>query len=167
MELFRPLFQALNEAGIRYVVVGGLATVLHGYPRMTVDVDLITAPAPQEERRMVECLLGLGYRPDVPVDPYLLADPSYRQMWAEEKHMRVFPFWDPENPLKRVDLFLESPVPFEELWRDSKTVSIRGYSIRVASIHHLIEMKRQAGRPQDHDDIEVLQRIQDLMKELP
>ena len=41
MSVIEPLFKTLNDAGIRYVVVGGLAVVLHGYARMTVDVDLI------------------------------------------------------------------------------------------------------------------------------
>jgi hypothetical protein len=40
MAIFAPLFDALNKANIRYVVVGGLATVLHGYVRLTVDIDL-------------------------------------------------------------------------------------------------------------------------------
>jgi hypothetical protein len=41
MALYLPLFQALNESGARYVVVGGLATVLHGCSRLTADVDLV------------------------------------------------------------------------------------------------------------------------------
>lgn len=39
MSLYRPLFRVLNASGTRYVVVGGVATVLHGYPRLTADVD--------------------------------------------------------------------------------------------------------------------------------
>ena len=41
MPLYEPLFRALNASGTRYVVVGGVATVLHGYARFTADVDLI------------------------------------------------------------------------------------------------------------------------------
>ena len=41
MTLFVPLFAALNEGGVRYVAVGGLATVLHGFARLTADVDLM------------------------------------------------------------------------------------------------------------------------------
>lgn len=41
MPLFEPLFAALEEGDVRYVVVGGLATVLHGHARLTADVDLV------------------------------------------------------------------------------------------------------------------------------
>ena len=41
MAIFAPFFDALNRANLRYVVVGGLATVLHGYTRLTVDSDLM------------------------------------------------------------------------------------------------------------------------------
>jgi hypothetical protein len=40
MGLFVPLFKALNDAGVRHVVVGGLAVVLDGHARLTADVDL-------------------------------------------------------------------------------------------------------------------------------
>jgi hypothetical protein len=50
--LFEPLFAALEAAGARYVVVGGVATVLQGFARLTAGVDLIVdlepaAPAPR------------------------------------------------------------------------------------------------------------------------
>ncbi len=41
MALFEPVFRALNDTGARYVVVGGLATVPHGYARVTADADLV------------------------------------------------------------------------------------------------------------------------------
>ncbi len=39
--MFEPIFDALNEGGVRYVVVGGFAVVLHGHVRLTVDLDLV------------------------------------------------------------------------------------------------------------------------------
>jgi hypothetical protein len=54
MALFEPLFAALNRAEVRYVVVGALATVLHGYARLTADVDLVidlTRPRPEGPSR--------------------------------------------------------------------------------------------------------------------
>ena len=47
MALFEPVFRALNDTGARYVVVGGLATVLHGYARFTADADLVVDLAPR------------------------------------------------------------------------------------------------------------------------
>lgn len=38
---FERIFQLLNEHEVHYVVIGGVAVVLHGYPRLTADLDLI------------------------------------------------------------------------------------------------------------------------------
>jgi predicted nucleotidyltransferase len=76
-----------------------------------------------------------------------------------EKHRRAFSLIDPANPMRVVDLLLEYPVPFEELWAHSREVSIQATRIRIASVDHLIALKRQAGRPQDFADIEQLEVI--------
>ncbi len=41
MTLYEPVLAALDAAGVRFVVVGGVAVVLHGHPRMTADLDLV------------------------------------------------------------------------------------------------------------------------------
>ncbi|MBI5500125.1 MAG: hypothetical protein HY907_07765 [Deltaproteobacteria bacterium] len=74
MALVEPIVDALNRGGVRYVIVGGLATVLHGFPRLTADIDLVVDLQPAEARRAIEALLRLGFRPRPPVDPYDFAE---------------------------------------------------------------------------------------------
>ena len=73
--------------------------------------------------------------------------------------MLVFTMRDRTNPMRVVDLFVEAPIPFEELWRRSTIVPLEGTYARLASIDDLIQMKRAAGRPQDLTDIDRLQAI--------
>lgn len=75
--------------------------------------------------------------------------------------MRVFTMRDPGDPLRQVDLFVEEPIPFEDLWRRSKAVTLGDLSVRIASIPDLIQMKELAGRAIDEEDIAELRRIQD------
>jgi hypothetical protein len=159
MPLFEPLFAALEEGDVRYVVVGGVATVLHGHARLTADVDLVIDLEPAACRRALELLGGLGLQPRLPVDAMDFADPVVRRRWVEEKGMRVFSLVDPDNPLRSVDLFAEPVLDFEELWAQAESIPLRGTAVRVASIPHLIELKRRAGRPKDLDDISRLQEI--------
>lgn len=160
MALFEPIFAALNENHVRYVVVGGLATVLHGFARLTADIDLIVDLAPDEARRAVTTLVGLGFRPRVPVDALDLADPEIRRRWIDEKGMRVLSLWDPAQPMRELDLFVDPPIDFALLWAHSEIVHIRGALVRIASIPDLIAMKRLAGRPEDMIDIRALEEIQ-------
>ena len=51
VSLFEPIFEALNRAQVRYVVVGGFATVLHGHARLTADIDLVIDLSPDTSRR--------------------------------------------------------------------------------------------------------------------
>ena len=159
MALFEPLFLALNGAGVRYVVVGGLAVVLHGYARLTVDVDLVIDLDEGPAARAMETLVAMGLRPRLPVDPREFAVASVRETWIRDRGMQVFSMFDPSNPMRVVDLFASHPLPFPELWSRSQEVVLPTTTVRIASIPDLIRLKRMAGRPQDDADIEQLEAI--------
>jgi predicted nucleotidyltransferase len=158
------IFQQLNGRNVRYVVVGGLATVLHGFPRLTADVDLVIDLEPEEARRAVQALVDLGLRPRAPVEPMQFADRETRESWLREKGMRVFSFFDSKNPLRVVDLFAQEPIPFEQLWARAEVLKVGQASARVAALEDLIALKRLAGRPQDLIDVDVLERIRKRRK---
>ena len=160
MALFEPLFDALNRRDVRYVIVGGVAVVLHGFARLTGDVDLALDLHPAEARKAVEALVGLGLRPRLPVDAFDFTDAATREAWVRDKGMRVFTFVDPKDPLLLVDCFAEDVVPFDDLWRRAIVMPLATTSVRVAAIADLIALKRQAGRPQDLQDIDALEAIQ-------
>lgn len=159
MSFYLPLFRALNDAQVQYVVVGGLATVLHGYARMTADVDLVIDLEQTEAEKAVHTLLGLGLKSRLPVDPMQFAQADTRTTWINEKHMLVFSFYDPANPLHIVDLFVREPFPFKEMAARADIVNIDGVRIPVCAIPDLIELKRRAGRPRDLDDIAHLEEL--------
>lgn len=159
MALFEPLFHALNATGVRYVVVGGVAAVLQGHARLTVDVDLVVDLEPHAARAFMNALVGLGFVPRVPVDPLDFASPDIRESWRRDKGMQVFTMIDRANPMLVVDVFVSHPIDFNDLWSRADTVELPTATVRIASIPDLIAMKRLAGRPQDLIDIERLEAI--------
>lgn len=167
MSLFAQLFQSLNRVDARYVVVGGVATVLHGYARLTADVDLIIDFTPAEAEKTLRALGALGLRPRAPVAIVDLADPEKRESWVRDKGLMVFSLWDPKEPMREVDVFVQHPIPFDELWSHSELVSIGHEYVRVASILDLIQLKRIADRPEDRIDIEALTAILERRKGHP
>lgn len=156
---FRSVFAALESEGVRYVTVGGLATVLHGVDRLTADIDLVIDLAPESAEAAIRVLTGLGFKPRVPVDPMQFADPEARRSWIEDKGMRVFNLWDPEGQRPGVDLFVEYPLAFEDLWAQSSKFDLGDTQCRIVSLRHLVEIKRAAGRKKDLEDAARLEEL--------
>jgi hypothetical protein len=50
-----------NESGVEYLVIGGIACVLHGYVRATTDVDILIERSTENAERLLEALRGLGW----------------------------------------------------------------------------------------------------------
>ncbi|MFN7941800.1 MAG: hypothetical protein U0X73_09375 [Thermoanaerobaculia bacterium] len=154
------IFRALLDARVRFVVVGGVAVVLQGYPRLTLDLDLVLALDRENVLRTVGALERLGFQPRVAVRGDDFADPETRRAWARDRAMMVFSWWSDAFPGADVDLFVEEPIPFERLESTADEVDLESCRIRVASIDHLLEMKRRAGRPRDLEDVQALVAIQ-------
>lgn len=157
---FLRVIEALNTHGIRYVVVGGFAAMLHGSDRVTVDLDLILDLDPPRARAAIAALRSIGLESRLPVDPLDFADAAIRLSWVRDRNMRVFSMIDPASPSFAVDLFAENPKDFEELHQRGKSVSLHGLDVRICSIDDLIELKTASGRAQDLLDIQALRTIQ-------
>jgi hypothetical protein len=157
--LYDDVYAALQAADVRFVVVGGMAVVLSGHVRMTVDLDLVVDLAPEPAARAMDALTALGLHPRVPVRPADFADARVRQEWIDTKHMQVLSFYDPQHVAREVDVFVAYPMEFERLLAGAVPTRTGDRTLLVASVDDLITMKRAAGRPQDLADVEALQRI--------
>lgn len=142
------------------MVVGGVAVVLHGHTRFTADLDLVVDLDPDAARKTIAALEGLGLAPRVPVPAASFADPERREEWIRTQGMTVFSMVDPRNPLLTVDLFVEPPIPFEELWERAEVMRIGRADVRVAAIPDLVRMKQAVGRPGDLEDVDRLREIE-------
>ena len=150
---------ALTEAKVRYLVVGGVAVVLHGHLRTTLDLDLVLQLERDNLEKALTTFTNLGFQPRVPVPLWAFADPNSREAWAREKNMTVFSLWHPELPAFVIDLFIQEPFDFEATYDRAVVVSLPETEVTVISLTDLIEMKRLVGRPQDQSDIDALSRL--------
>lgn len=160
---FEAIVRSLGEAGVRYLVAGGLAVNAHGYMRLTKDIDLVLDLRTENVERALDALEGLGYRPTVPVAAARFADPEQRQRWIREKDMKVFQLWSDEHPETPIDLFVEEPFSFDEEYGQAMVKPLYGtVEVRFVSLETLIRMKEAAGRAQDRLDVEHLRtRLED------
>lgn len=150
---------ALEAEKVRYLVVGGVAVVLHGHLRTTADLDLVVELAPDNARRAVAALERLGFRPRAPVPAAEFADAGARQRWIEEKDLTVFSLWSDRYPDVEVDLFVKEPFPFDEVYARAVRVPLDATTVSVVSLEDLIALKRAAGRAVDLADVEALRAI--------
>jgi len=157
---FERVVRALNEARVRFILVGGVAVVAHGYGRMTQDLDLVIRLDPESVRAAFEALESLGYSPRVPVTASGFADPAQRARWIEEKGMQVLNFhsdWHRETP---VDLFVTEPFDFETEYGLALVQDVApGMPVHIVRLETLLRMKDGAGRPQDLADAMELRHI--------
>ncbi len=90
--IYEDIFKALNFRRVKYIVVGGIALVLHGVVRLTADLDLIVRLETGNLTRFISVMNELGYKPKVPVKAEEFIDNNKRKTWKREKGMRACRF---------------------------------------------------------------------------
>ena len=153
------VLEALNRARVRYLVVGGVAVVLHGYLRTTAGLDLVVHLERENVLQAIDALTGLGYRPRAPVDPPSFADPETRLQWVHERNLMVFSMWSGAHPGLEVDLFVEEPFDFDEVYSRALRVPLQRIEATVIALDDLLALKRKAGRPLDLQDVAALESL--------
>jgi hypothetical protein len=154
------IFRALNRAGVRYLVAGGLAVNAHGYQRLTADLDMVIQLDRANILAAFEALSELGYRPIVPVTSEQFSKPEQRRQWIEQKGMQVLNLSSNAHPDTTVDVFVTEPFDFDREYAVALRAEIAPkIEVRFVSVPTLISMKDAAGRPRDRDDIEHLRWI--------
>ncbi len=159
---YGEVFKALNKAKVKYVVAGGVAVVMHGYRRHTDDLDLYVLLETKNLERFFEALRSAGYSPKAPATKDQFMDNKQREKWKKEKGMIVFSFCENDPPFKLIDMFVDEPIKFEEIYKEKAIVKVGSISIPVISVKHLIRLKKQAGRDRDKNDIIQLNEIKRL-----
>jgi predicted nucleotidyltransferase len=159
---FETIFRRLQEQQVDYLVVGGVAVVLHGVVRMTADLDLMVALDRENLLRFIKVMEEAGFRPRLPVAAEDFAVEEIRTKWRDEKGMEVFSFYHPQEMISLVDVFVHEPLPYRELRERAEQMKLDDITIPVAAIDDLISLKRRAGRPQDLEDIRALEALRDI-----
>jgi hypothetical protein len=146
-ETMRRLTRRLDEEGITYAVIGGMALFAHGYARLTLDVDILLTP--EGLRTFHERLVGRGY---------VLAFPGATKSFIDtEARIRIEIVTAGEFPGDG----LPKPVAFPD--PAGKTVERK--EVRIISLEKLIELKLASGLSAPHR-IRDIADVQDLIMAL-
>lgn len=139
---FKELLELLNSKEIEYLVIGGYAVALYGYPRATGDMDIWVAISKDNARKIVEALKEFGF------DTPQLKESIFLE---KEKNIRM------GNPPLRAEILTSiDGVEFPECYKNRKVVTIDDSEINFISLDDLKRNKKASGRYRDLDDLEHL-----------
>ncbi len=141
--------ECFDRSGIDYALCGGLAVVVHGYPRFTKDIDILIRPEELDHAR--EQLAKIEYDLEAGTFRFNTGTSKENSMYRVSRAV--------ETELMTLDLMLVAPV-FEKVWADREVIQLGNQSLKVVSKQGLISMKEVAGRPQDLADIDALRRME-------
>lgn len=138
----QDVFESFQRNDVRYVVIGGIAAVMHGVPRATFDLDVLIEATPENARHLLAALRSVGFATADQITP--------DDLIANE--ITVF------NDRVRIDVQTSTPgLAFDCAWANRVEVEFRGYSFFVTSRNDLIAAKRASGRAIDLEDVKQLE----------
>lgn len=151
--MFLNLLKSLAEHNVEYILIGGMAGVLHGSARLTQDMDILYRRTPENIQRLVDAL--------APYRPYLRDAP------------KGLPFiWDARTVQRGLNFTLQTTQGYLDLWGEvpgggtyenlinyTVQVEIDGTPVRVVDLETLIRLKRATGRPRDLESVAELEAL--------
>jgi hypothetical protein len=159
MKSIPDIVRSLVDAGVQLVLVGGFAVQLHGFVRTTVDLDLVLAMDDRNLSLFIDVAKQYGLQPVIPVQIDALKNAAQIDMWHREKGMLAFALREPQVAGSVIDVLVRPEISFDVLQGRAVPVMLFGRSVNIASIDHLLQMKRIANRPKDRLDIDALEKI--------
>jgi len=152
---YEEILTALMDAGVDFIIGGGVACVLHGVERVTMDVDIAVATSEPNFSKFLNVMQGLGLKPRVPVDPMSLLDEKVLAHIIYEKQALVFSFVDPGRPTRHVDMFLRSDLNHAALVDHVEMLEFHGKYLKVISKDKLLKIKLAIDPPRLKDQIDI------------
>jgi len=139
---FKEFIQLLNDNLVRYLVVGGYAVALHGYPRYTKDLDIWIERSHENATRMVQALQQFGFSSlHLHENDFMVEDQIIQLGYAPH----------------RIDIITSlEGVKFIECYKKRLPIDVDGVIVNFIDLDHLRKNKKATGRYQDLADLEKL-----------
>lgn len=148
---FKEFIALLNEHEVDYLVVGGYAVNLHGYPRYTKDIDFWIWMTEENISRLLSAISSFGMGA-LGLDHSTFSDPDSIVQLGYEPH--------------RIDLLMDiNGVDFQQCFSRKNITEVEDVKVNFLHIRDLIKAKKEAGRLQDLADAEQLEKLAAKLEE--
>ena len=163
--LFDPeaMLRVLDETGVRYILIGGLAATLYGSPHVTTDVDI----TPDRNAENLAALAGALERLDARIQTE--GEPGGLAFDRSAAFLERASILNLTTRYGDLDLTFEpaGTTGYVDLSRGAVTIELRGLEIPVAALSDIIRSKEAAGREKDRLTLPTLRRLLERRRDLP
>lgn len=136
------VFSELQRHEVEFVVIGGIAAVLHGVPRATFDLDILIKATPANAKKLLRAFSESGLA-------------SAHHITADELLKNEITIFEDKV---RIDVQTNTPgLSFEKAWNERVSMNYQNQSFPVVSRENLIAAKKASGRKIDLEDVELLE----------
>ena len=160
MAPFKPndILAVLDEYDVRYVLIGGLAAILHGGPHVTSDADIVPQESAENLDRLSKALDAIDARIRIAGDEHGV---PFSHDADSLSQVRI---WNLVTDLGDLDItFVPSGTRgYDDLVRDVEEIPVEGIVVPVASLADVVRSKEAAGRPRDQAALPALRHLLEL-----
>ena len=140
---FKEFIELLNANNVKYLIVGGYAVGIHGYPRYTKDLDIWILVSHENADNVIKSLKQFGFG---------------SLGLKKEDFLKPDEFVQLGYPPNRIDIVTSCDgVEFETCYQSRKQVIVDGLAINFIDIENLKKNKKASARPQDLADLDNLE----------
>jgi predicted nucleotidyltransferase len=148
---FREFLELLLAHGVEFMIVGGFAVALHGFPRYTEDLDVLIARNEENAEKLMSALREFGFG---------------------NIGLSIVDFLNPDRVVQlgrvpvRIDIItsMSGIKDYEQLFASSRIQDLDGLNVKIISLDNLIVNKKASGRDQDKVDARRLLTIKSQKK---
>ena len=138
------LYRFLNKHRVRYLIIGGVAAIVYGVPRTTLDIDLFIEPTARNAEKLLKALKGAGFGTASLTSPQKVIT---NELTVFEDYIRL-------------DVFTKAKgMQFEKAWKRRVTKKINSIPVKFASLRDIISSKKASRRHVDTEDLKLLKQL--------
>ena len=136
------VFKSFQEHEVRYLIIGGIASILYGVPRATFDLDILIHPTHKNARKLLDALNDAGFSTASLTTPEDIL----------ENEITIF------KDLVRINVQTSTPgINFEASWKRREIMKYHEQRFYLVSKKDLIASKKASGRAIDIEDVRLLE----------
>jgi hypothetical protein len=151
----KDMLFALVDGQVEFIIGGGVAAVLHGVERVTMDLDIAIELSPENIKRFKAAAEKLGLKPRIPVAIETLSDAGTVNRMIKDKGALVYSLTDPNNPLRHLDLFIRDELTYAAMKPHAVTMGVDGRKLSVVSATKLLALKESIQPPRAKDVLDI------------